>query len=309
MQKFNDIVPEQFNTAVALGFFDGLHIGHRKVLGQVVEQKQNGLVPLCFTFAQSPKSVLRGTAERALVSEADKLKILDEIGIERTICADFKAVMNMTAEEFVDEILAKKLHARFVACGFNYHFGKNGEGDSEVLKRLCEAHNIETVVVPPEIRDGEVVSSTLIRWLIDKGKVRRANELLGSEFGFCSTIEHGKRLGRQLGTPTINQPLCPELVVPKFGVYASAVTLENGDVYCGVTNIGVKPTVGKFAPLCETWMPDYNGGEIYGETADVRLLQFVREEKKFSNIDMLKNAILENAKTAKIIFDEITTGS
>lgn len=309
MQKINDIVPEQFNTAVALGFFDGLHIGHRKVLAQVVEQKQNGLVSLCFTFAQSPKSILRGTSESALVSENDKLKILDEIGIEHTVCADFRAIMNMSAEEFVSEILAKQLRAKFAACGFNYRFGKNGEGDSETLKRLCTEHGIEVVVVPPKISEGEVVSSTLIRGLIGEGKVRRANELLGSEFGFCSTIEHGKRLGRQLGTPTINQPLCHELVVPRFGVYASAVTLENGDVYCGVTNIGVKPTVGKFAPLCETWMPDYKGGEIYGETADIRLLDFVREEKKFDNIDMLKTAILENAKTAKIIFDEIITGS
>lgn len=309
MQKFNDIVPEQFNTAVALGFFDGLHLGHRKVLRQVIEQKQNGLVPLCFTFAQSPKSILRGTSESALVSEFDKLKILDIIGIEHTICADFRAIMNMSAEEFVSEILVKRLRAKFAACGFNYRFGKNGEGDSETLKQLCKEHNIEAVVVPPEISGGEVVSSTLIRGLIGDGNVRRANELLGSKFGFCSTIEHGKRLGRQLGTPTINQPLSAGLVVPRFGVYASAVTLENGDVYCGVTNIGVKPTVGKFAPLCETWMPDYSGGEIYGETADIRLLEFVRDEKKFDNIDMLKNAILDNAKTAKIIFNKIIKGS
>lgn len=305
MQKFNGIVPEQLNTAVALGFFDGMHMGHRRVIKSVARQKQNGLVPLCFTFSQSPKSILKHTPQCALMTEGDKLKIFENLGIEHTICADFKAIMDMSARDFVCEILAKKLRAKYVACGFNYRFGKNGEGDCEKLKLLCTENGIEVMVVPPEISDGEIVSSTLIRGLIDGGNVRRANELLRSKFGFCSVIEHGKRLGRQLGTPTINQPLLNGLVVPKFGVYASAVTLENGNVYCGVTNIGVKPTVGSFAPLCETWMPDYDGGEIYGETADVRLLDFVREEKRFDNIDMLKAAIYENAKTAKIIFEQI----
>ena len=111
-----------------------------------------------------------------------------------------------------------------------------------------------------------------------------------------------KRLGRELGTPTINQPLCPELVVPKFGVYASAVTLESGEVYCGVTNIGIKPTVGGTVPICETWMPKYKGEEIYGQSADVRLLEFIRPEKKFAGIEELKNAIIENSHTALEIF-------
>ncbi len=93
--------------------------------------------------------------------------------------------------------------------------------------------------------------------------------------------------------------------MPRFGVYASAVTLEDGEIYCGVTNIGVKPTVGSFLPLCETWMPEYKGGEIYGETADIRLLDFIRDEKKFNGIDELKNAIFDNAKTAKVIFNQM----
>ena len=115
-------------------------------------------------------------------------------------------------------------------------------------------------------------------------------------------IEHGKRLGRELGTPTINQPLFPKLAVPKFGVYASVVTLENGQKYCGVTNVGIKPTVGGTTPLWETWMPEYYGGEIYGQSADVRLLEFIRPEKKFENLDTLKNTIVDNGKTALKIF-------
>ena len=148
------------------------------------------------------------------------------------------------------------------------------------------------------------MSSTLIRKLIAGGNVKKANELLCSRFGFSSVIEHGKRLGRELGTPTINQPLCSELVVPKFGVYASIVTLEGGDTYCGVTNIGIKPTVGGSTPLCETWMPQYKGGEIYGQSADIRLLEFIRSERKFSGIDELKNAIIDNSKTALKIYEQ-----
>lgn len=305
MQKFSEILFEEFNTSVALGYFDGLHKGHRKVIGAAVHQKKNGLLPVCFTFAQSPKSILKGTSECSVMTEEDKLKILSKIGVEHIYCVDFKSIMNMPAEEFVKEIIINKLHAKYVVCGFNYRFGKNGAGDCEMLKKICTANNIGIEVIPPERCGDEVVSSTLIRSLISRGEVRSANELLCSKFGFCSVIEHGKRLGRKLGTPTINQPLCTELVVPRFGVYASAVTLEDGKIYCGVTNIGVKPTVGSFLPLCETWMPEYKGGEIYGETADIRLLDFIRAEKKFNGIDELKNAIFDNAKTAKVIFNQM----
>lgn len=302
MQKFYEILPEKQNTAVALGFFDGLHSGHRKVISLAVNEKKNGLVPVCFTFAQSPKSVLLGTDVNAVMTKDDKSQTLEALGIEHVICADFKQLMNVPAQEFVKKILVEKLNAKKLFCGFNYRFGKNGEGNVEMLDRLCKEYVVELEVVPPDRVDGEVVSSTRIRSLIESGNVLKANELLCGKFGFSSVIEHGKRLGRTLGTPTINQPLCSELVVPKFGVYASSVTLENGKKYCGVTNIGIKPTVGNFAPLCETWMPEYCGNEIYGQRADVRLLDFIREEKKFADIDELKNAIIDNGKTALKIF-------
>lgn len=211
----------------------------------------------------------------------------------------------MSAKDFVEKIIFGNLNAKFVVCGFNYRFGKNGEGDTELLKKLCDENGTKLKVIEPERDDGDVVSSTLIRSLISEGSIRRANKLLCSHFGFSAVITHGKRLGRELGTPTINQKLPENLAVPKYGVYASAVTLENGKVYCGVTNIGVKPTVGGTKLLSETWMPDFHGGEIYGQTADVRLLDFIRPEKKFDNITELKNAITDNAVTAKEIFDEM----
>lgn len=302
MQNYFEILPEKLNTAIALGYFDGLHKAHRDVISLAVNEKRNGLTAVCFTFSNNPKSLLAKTPSNALMTNGDKIKMLESLGIDHTYQADFLKIMNMSARDFVTEILINKLRAKKLFCGFNYRFGKNGEGDVTVLESMCEEYGMELCVVPPQQSDGEVVSSTRIRNLIMQGKVKQANELLCSRFGFSSVIEHGKRLGRELGTPTINQPLCPELVLPKFGVYASAVTLENGEVYCGVTNIGIKPTVGGTVPICETWMPEYKGGEIYGQTADIRLLEFIRAEKKFSGISELKDAIIENSKTALKIF-------
>ena len=304
MQNFFEILPEKAGTAIALGYFDGLHKGHRNVISLAAAEKKNGLTPVCFTFSKSPKSVLNGTQSNALMTNEDKIKTLERLGIERTYQADFEKIMNMPAQDFAQKILIDTLKAEKLFCGFNYRYGKNGEGNAETLKSFCDNKGVELAVIPATESEGEVVSSTLIRKLITDGNVKRANELMCSRFGFSSVIEHGKRLGRELGTPTINQPLCSELVVPKFGVYASIVTLENRETYCGVTNIGIKPTVGGNTPLCETWMPKYKGGEIYGQSADVRLLEFIRPERKFSGIDELKNAIIDNSQTALEIFEQ-----
>ena len=228
MQNFTVSEHEKLNTAVALGFFDGLHKGHRRVILSAVEQKKNGLLPVCFTFTQSPKEVLGKSSKGALMTTEDKLKTLESLGIEHTFSPDFKKLMNMSAKDFVEKIIFGNLNAKFVVCGFNYRFGKNGEGNTELLKKLCDENGTKLKVIEPERDDGDVVSSTLIRLLVSEGSIRRANKLLCSYFGFSAVITHGKRLGRELGTPTINQKLPENLAVPKYGVYASAVTLENG---------------------------------------------------------------------------------
>ena len=302
MQTFQNFVSEQQNTAVALGFFDGVHRGHRRVLSLAASQAQNGLLPVCLTFRESPKAVLGARDFRYLMTPEDKLRALEDIGIAHAVLLDFRDVMHLSARAFFEDILVGRLRARAIYCGFNYRFGKGADGDAAMLSRLCAEHGIDLTVVPPETQDGEIVCSTLIKSLIREGSVREANELLGSLFGFSAVITHGRRLGRELGTPTINQPLHKGLVVPKFGVYASAVTLESGERFCGVTNVGVKPTVGGETPLWETWMPRYHGGDIYGQAADVRLLDFIRPERKFPDLQALRNEILNNAARALEIF-------
>lgn len=302
MKTFNSLQNEQKNTAVALGFFDGLHRGHRRVISSAV---QSGLTPVCLTFSQSPKSVISGRETPSLMTLDDKLAALDKLGVEHVYLTDFRAVMRLGARDFFERVLVGALKAKALSCGFNYRFGRNAEGDADMLVRLCGEHGVRLTVVPPEKDGGEVVCSTLIKKLVAEGNIRRANSLLCGKFGVREKITHGSRVGRTLGTPTINQPMPEGLIAPKYGVYASSVTLESGQRFCGVTNVGVKPTVGGKIPLWETWMPRYSGGEIYGQTADVRLLDFIRGERKFDSLDALKAEILNNSETAERIYNSM----
>ena len=304
MQCYFELTKQLNNTAVALGFFDGLHRGHRSVLEPAAEQIKNGLIPVCLTFDKSPKAVITGLSVPMLMTHGDKIKALEKLGIKKTYFIDFKSIMDLSAGEFFDTVIVNALKAKKLYCGFNYRFGKNAEGDTGTLGRLCEENGIELTVVPPYTVGREVVCSSLIKQKISCGRVGEANLMLGSLFGFTAPVEHGKRLGRELGTPTINQAIRDGLILPRFGVYASVVTLENGERYCGVTNVGVKPTVGGEKPLWETWMPDYRGGELYGQTADVRLLDFIREEKKFDTLLNLKKEIFANSKVALAIYEK-----
>lgn len=296
-----EISPLAAETAVALGFFDGIHRGHQSVLLPTAAQKDKGLTPVCLTFSQSPKSIVSGEDVPVLLSLEDKIRLLERLGIERTYFLDFKNMMHMEAQQFAEEILIGRLRAKKLFCGFNYRFGRHAQGNTDMLASICARHGVTLCVEPPASSDGSIISSTLIKRLIAGGEIERANRMLGYDFGFCGEIRHGKRLGRELGTPTLNQTAPAELIVPRFGVYASYVTLPDGKLCFGVTNVGIKPTVGGSIPLWETWMPQYTGGEIYGQQADVRLLRFIRPEYKFPGLAALRDAILRDGETALLI--------
>lgn len=303
MINFNDILPKNQYSSIALGFFDGVHKGHRNVLSLTAKEKAKGLIPLCFTFSENPKAVISEKHIPYLQLEADKAEAMKSLGIEHIIEADFDKIKDMSAKDFFEKILVNQLRAKKIFCGFNYHFGKNGEGNTELLKKMCEDFSVFLTVIPPEKLDGEVISSTVIRNLISNGEIKKANRMLCSRFCFTSQIMEGQKLGRTLGIPTINQPLGNGLVVPKFGVYATKVTLEDKKEYCGVTNIGIKPTVGGTKPLSETWIQDYDGEEIYGQSAKISFIDFIRPEKKFDSLRELKAEILKNSKTALQIYN------
>ncbi|MCH5303931.1 MAG: bifunctional riboflavin kinase/FAD synthetase [Ruminococcus sp.] len=295
MQVFRDLTPSDKATAVALGYFDGVHLGHRAVLSRAAECKKHGLVPAAFTFSSTPKPKDKNSL---LSTYSEKIKILEELGIEILYILDFENLKNKSPEEFVTKIIRDIFKAKEVFCGFNYKFGKLGSGNTDTLKKLCKRENISVGICEPVKKNGIIVSSTEIRNRLKNGEIKVANNLLGYRFGITGKSIEGNHIGTSMDTPTINLKFEDGIVLPKFGVYASIVTLDKKE-YIGVTNIGVKPTVSdKNSPICETWMPQFKGGNLYGETVDVRLVEFIRPEKKFNSLENLKTAIKSDGQKA-----------
>lgn len=287
-------------TSVALGCFDGLHLGHKKVITKAIEEAGQNLCPTVFTFSEVPRVKINDNVHSKLITFEDKVEILSKWGIKQLYSVKFTEIMNISAEEFVCRILRDKLNAKKVICGFNYHFGNGRKGDASLLKTLCNENGIEVYVINPVRVINKIVSSTSIRDYIKKGKVEIAKELLGRHFSLNFAVVEGKKLGKLLGTPTLNQLFPKDFALPKFGVYASNTYVGNNK-YWSVTNIGVNPTTGDGIPKSETWMPKYTGKELYGEKVKVELVKYLREEKKFSSLDELKEAIINDSKLAEKI--------
>lgn len=279
-------------AAVALGNFDGLHRGHAEVIRAAV--RAENLLPVVFTFTENPHPAAQLTTFR------EKRLIMQGLGVKKLIAVDFDEVRNMQAEEFVTELLLKRCNARRLSCGEDFRFGKGAKGDVALLKALCKEHGAEVEIVPSALSGGEKISSTRIRSAIEQGDIREANQMLGRAFAYSFEVIHGNHIGRGLGTPTINQALPENFVLPRFGVYATVARIDGEHYYYGVTNIGVKPTVGSDYALSETWMPEFRG-DLYGKRVRLFLLDFIRPERKFPSLEEMKEEILRNAETAKAI--------
>lgn len=275
-------------SAVALGNFDGMHIGHIAVLNRVKSFANMPLMPIAVLFDEHSRKLTEGSIPPMLTLPQERDRIISENGL-KIVTLPFAEIKQLSPAEFVEEILIKQLHAAVVCCGFNYRFGKNAVGDAKMMEKLCREHGIECCVVDEVDFEGQPVSSTEIRSLIENGQIEKANRILGRSFGFCSTVIDGDKRGRRLGFPTINQEIPSGLVLPKFGVYETAVTVS-GKEYKGITNIGKRPTVGTDRILAETHILDFSG-DIYGETVDIRLKRFIRPEKKFSSFEELARQI------------------
>lgn len=287
-------------TSVALGCFDGLHLGHKEVIMQAIKMSYSSLCPTVFTFSNTPKVKLKGKNPSNLLTFEDKIEILNIWGIKQICQVDFSDVMNFSPEEFVCTILKQNLKAKKVFCGFNYHFGKNGKGDAETLIKLCKVNDIEAYITDPVKIDNVNISSTLIKEYIGNGDVKKAKDMLGRYFSLNFVVVEGKKLGRKIGTPTLNQWIPEDFIMPKFGVYAS-ITHIGENIYCSVTNIGTNPTTKDRFPKAETWVPEYIGKDLYGKKIKVDLIEYLREEKKFSNLNELKSAVINDAEISKNI--------
>ena len=285
--------------AIALGFFDGLHRAHKQVLDKACSLSGKGFVPAVILFDEHPRKVISGDDIPLLLENTKRDRILEEMGMN-CLYLSFRDIMNMTPEEFVDDILIKKFNAGAVVAGFNYRFGKNGAGDSDMLIHLCSEKGIEVTVCREFFPDGEKVSSTRIRKAIENGNIEYANRLLGYEFGFSAEVFSGDKRGRTLGTPTINQFFPDGLIIPKLGVYAVKLRID-GKEYKGVANIGCRPTFGEGNIRSETYIMDFEG-DLYGSIVEISLCSFLREEKKFSSAEELKQRIRQDIAEAEACF-------
>lgn len=283
---------------VALGTFDGLHKGHLAVLSTAL--KFSDLTPVAVTFSEPPK---RSTDESVgmLMTTADKNAQLQKMGF-KVKELNYAEVKNLTAEQHLDALF-NEFDIKAAVCGFDHRFGKNALGNAATLTAYCHSHGAEAVICPALSVSGQEVSSSFIRELLAMGNIGLANLLLGRRFSFESVVCHGEQRGRTLGFPTINQQLDAQLVVPKFGVYATVVTVD-GKQYAGVTNIGIKPTFKLEKPQSETYICDFSG-DAYGKLVKIELLKFLREEKQFETVDMLKEAISNDVETAMSEFQNL----
>ncbi|MBC8585514.1 riboflavin biosynthesis protein RibF [Youxingia wuxianensis] len=278
------------HTAVALGFFDGLHLGHEAVIRRALSYEGDGICSCVFTFTMSgshPKSKL-GAGE--LLTEAQKEELLKSWGVRMMLCPEFDEFKEMSPADYVKQVLVDLLHAKWVCCGYDFHFGKGAVAGPEELKELCAPYGISVEVVDAVEMEGRPISSTRIRTLLKEGQVEQANRLLGRAFGYNFKVTKGKQLGRTIDSPTINQCMPANFVALKHGVYTSITKVEKGWLP-SVTNVGLRPTVDQDPRvISETYIYGYQGN-LYGKQVDVRLLHFLRPEKKYPSVKELKEQI------------------
>ncbi|MBE6824405.1 MAG: bifunctional riboflavin kinase/FAD synthetase [Ruminococcaceae bacterium] len=302
MQIFDTIKKTEYDTSVALGFFDGVHKGHQDVIRKAVAASSDACPATVVTFKNSPAAAT-GKNKPLLTTNEQKFELFKKLGVKVVFCIDFNDVKDMSAQEFVHDVLYQTLNAKCVVTGFNYHFSKGGKATADDMQKLCEPLGIDAIKCAPVMYNNEPVSSTRIRRCISDGDIESANDMLGYNFSIDNLIVSGNHLGTTLSSPTINQKLDKDIVTPRFGVYATKVTV-NDTTYIGATNIGVHPTVGKVSAVCETHLLDFFGESLYNKRACTKLLKFIRAERKFESIDELKAQIEKDKKAIIRYFDE-----
>lgn len=287
-------IPKLKNTAVALGCFEGVHLGHQQVINNAISSKSDLLYSVILSFSDD---IPYKSDSRHIITFDDKCRIFSDMGTDSLIIPTFSSISEYSPEDFFKEILISRLDAKLITCGENYHFGKYAAGDTDKLRSLCREYGVDCKVISPVKFDGEIISSSRIRRELSNGNMKAAEKMLGRLFSYDFEVVSGRHLGRTLGTPTINQYFPENFVIPMYGVYAS-VTEINGRCYHSVTNIGVKPTVGSDKPLSETWIPEFSG-DLYGRRIRVSLVQYMRGEHKFASVEELKQAILKDGVNSK----------
>lgn len=275
-----EAIPEK--TAIALGFFDGVHEGHRKLLSTAKRiSKEKGLTFAVFTF----RTVCGIKGNTIIYSDDEKLSLFEDIGVESVILLDFSDISDISADSFIKECLFRDMGCRVAVCGYDFRFGKGRVGDAKLLFDILSSLGAECIIEDEHKIDGEKISTTKIKELLEVGEVGQARLFLGYPYFMLGDVERGRGVGQKLGFPTVNTTLSPERAPLRRGVYRTAVSIS-GKLYTGVTNVGTCPTFKERAVHAETYIVGYSG-DLYGEKIKIFFLGFLRDEKKFSSPEEL----------------------
>jgi riboflavin kinase/FMN adenylyltransferase len=283
----------------SIGNFDGLHLGHRKIISNLKEKSETLNLPLTIiSFEPLPSEFFMPTPPARIYPQRDKVRLLQTLGVDNYLCLKFDgAFAEQSAEDFVHKILIEKLGVKYFVVGDDFKFGHLRKGDFQLLKSIGENHDMQVVDTPTCDHNDERISSTRIRKLLEAGDISLAKELLGTSYQLSGRVRHGDKRGRTIGFPTLNMKV-RDHIAPARGVYAVRVRGLSDEPLNGVANLGTRPTVDGTENRLETHLFDFEG-DVYGKYICVELIEFIRAEKKFDDFSELKAQIFKDAKQAR----------
>lgn len=291
---------------MALGFFDGIHVGHAALINKIKQRaEETGAEPAVLTFDVHPDNLVFKKTVPLINSAEDRENILSRcFGIDDVVVIHFsQRIMHMDWQDFIDELI-DEMNLRWIVVGHDFCFGYKGLGTAEKLKAYCAERGVGCDIIPAVCRDGVVVSSTLIRQLIETGEMEKANEYLGHPHTLTDVIRTGYHLGTKMGTPTINMSFPQGVIIPRHGVYAAKAYID-GQEYMSVTNVGIRPTVSDSGNVnVESFLLDFCGN-LYGHRARIDFYKFLRPERKFDDVNELAAQIKSDAQTTREYFERI----
>lgn len=289
----------RYKTAIALGNFDGIHIGHQKLIKTMVaKSKELGLKSSLLLFKSHTKAVIDNSKPQMITNNDQKFQIAEELGVDIIYLIDFdEKLMNLSAEEFVKNIIIDKMNGKLVAVGFDYKFGHKASGDSNYLSELGKKYDFDVIILNPVYENEKIISSSAIRELITSGKMIEVSKILGRPYSILGKVVSGKNRGNKLGFPTANIEPTHSYTIPKSGVYMTNTIIDNKK-YLSATNIGYNPTFNEDILKVETHILDFSGN-IYGEMIKIEFIDFIRDDIKFGNIDDLINQMKNDIELIK----------
>lgn len=304
VRQLNSLKPDDIGCVASIGNFDGLHLGHRKIIKQLKEKASALNLPLTIiSFEPLPSEYFMPEPPARIYPLRDKVRLLESLGVDNFLCLKFNASFSQQSpEDFVSEVLINKLGVKYFVVGDDFRFGHQRKGDFQLLKKIGDEKGMHVVDTPTCDDDNKRISSTRIRTLLEAGNIKSANALLGTRYQLSGRVRHGDKRGRTIGFPTLNMNVLEHLA-PARGVYAVKVNGLSDKPLNGVANLGTRPTVNGTENRLETHLFDFEG-DVYGKYICVELVAFLRAEQKFDDFDALKLQILNDAEHAQEILTD-----